>query len=238
MTVRLFNTTTDDRQSGITLVELLVAMTILTVVTTMIIISWLALQSSYAQTTTANDSRSAARDALVRVSREIRTATAAPGSAAGTEVFTVAQPTEVDFYSSFNVTGQRADGTGTAALRLTKIYLSGTMPYQKLLLVKDSNKNGTVGDGTDQQIILASNVVNNSIPSTSSPTTAVFTYWYRDSNGILQPTPAVPNALHPEVTLASIVSVSVRLLVDTNLNHTPAAADLQTMVRPQNAPNN
>ena len=225
-----------ENQAGITLVELLVTMTILTVVTTMIIVSWFALQSSSAQTVSVNDSRSSARDALNRMSMEIRSADAAPGAAAGAAVFTLATPTEVDFYSSFNVAGQTSDGTGTGALRLTKIYLTGTMPYQSMVMVRDTNNNGTLGDPGDQTTVLATNVVNNSLPSTSSPT-AVFTYGYRDTSGNFQAATTIPSASLPSITLASIISVNIRVMVDANLNHTPAAVDLQTLVRPQNAPN-
>jgi type II secretory pathway pseudopilin PulG len=222
-------------QEGITLIELLVSMTILTVVTSMIILSWFALQSSSAQTISANDARSSARDALERMSIEIRSASASPGSSAGSAVFTVATPTEVDFYSSFNVIGQSSDGSGTDSLRLTRIYLDGTMPYQSLIMVRDTNNDGTLGNVGDQQMVLATNVVNNSIPSTSSPT-AVFTYGYRDSGGDFQVTTTIPSASAPTVTLASIISVNIRVLVDKNLNHKPATVDLQTIVRPQNAP--
>ena len=219
-------------QSGISLIELLISMTILTVVTTMIVASWIALQSSSAQTVSANDSRSSARDALDRMSTEIRSADSQPGSVAGSAVFTVANPTEVDFYSSYNVAGQASDGSGSGALRLTKMYLTGTMPYQQLVMVRDTNNNGTLGDAGDQSMVLADNVVNNSIPSTGSPT-AVFTYGYRDTaNGPFLSATTITTA-----NLAKIVSVNIRVIVDKNLNHSPAPVDLQTIVRPQNAPN-
>lgn len=224
--------TTPRRQAGITLVELLVSMVILTIVTTMIIAGWFSLQSSFARTSVANDARSDARDALNRMSVQIRTASAPPGSPSDAAVFTVANPTEVRFYSSFNVLGQRSDGSSTDSLRLTKIYLGGTMPYQALYLVRDTNNDGTVGNSGDQQITLASNVVNNSVPSTGAPT-AVFTYGYRDSGGSFQTATTVASA-----DLAKIISVSVRVMVDANLTRTPTPVDLQTMVRPQNAPQN
>ena len=221
-------------QAGITLIELLVSMTILSVVTTMIIMSWLSLQSSSAQTVSANDARSSARDALQRMSIEIRSADAQPGSTDGA-VFTKATPTEVDFYSSFNVAGQTSDGSGTGALRLTKMYLTGTMPYQSLVMVRDTNNNGALGDSGDQTLVLATNVVNNSLPSTTSPT-AVFTYGYRDTSGDFQAATTIPSPSLPSITLASIISVNMRVMIDKNLNHTPLPVDLQTIVRPQNAP--
>ena len=225
------HSTHNEAQAGITLIELLISMTILTVVTTMIILSWIALQSSSVQTASANDSRSSARDALDRMSTEIRSADSQPGSAAGSAVFTVATPTEVDFYSSYNVVGQASDGSGSGALRLTKLYLTGTMPYQQLVMVRDTNNNVTLGDAGDLTIVLADNVVNNSVPSTGSPT-AVFTYGYRDTtNGPFLSATTITTA-----NLAKIVSVNIRVIVDKNLNHLPVPIDLQTIVRPQNAP--
>ena len=53
----------------------------------------------------------------------------AQAKTAGAAVFTVANPTEVDFYSSFNVLGQTNDGSGTHTLELTRIDLSGSTPY-------------------------------------------------------------------------------------------------------------
>ena len=231
-----------EAQAGITLIELLITMTILTVVTTMIILSWIALQSSSVQTASANDSRSSARDALDRMSTEIRSADSQPGSAAGSAVFTMAAPTEVDFYSSFNVTGQASDGTGSAKLELTRMYLgnpltgsSTTTPLTTLWLVRDTTNDGQAiwsHSGGDVTIDLADNVVNNSVPSTGSPT-AVFTYGYRDTtNGPLLSATTITTA-----NLAKIVSVNIRVIVDKNLNHLPAPVDLQAIVRPQNAPN-
>jgi Tfp pilus assembly protein PilW len=229
-----------DHQSGITLVELLVTMVVLTIVTTMIIVSWFTLQSSYAQTAAANDARSSARDALNRMSMEIRSAQAPASSTTGAVFVAVppstgAMPTEVDFYSSFNVAGQSSNGSATGALLLTRIYLGGTMPYQTLYLQRDTNNSATFDSG-DQSIVLANNVVNNSFPSTGAPT-PVFAYGYRDSSNQFQTANTIPSASLPStITLASIVSVTIRVMVDANLNHTPLPVDLQTIVRPQNAP--
>jgi hypothetical protein len=104
------------------------------------------------------------------------------------------------------------------------------MPYQSLTMVRDANNNGTLGDAGDFQVVLATNVVNNSLPSTGSPT-AVFTYGYRDGSGDFQSASTITTA-----NLATIVSVTIRVIVDKNLNHTPVPVDLQTIVRPQNAP--
>lgn len=226
--------THSEEQAGITLVELLVSMIILSIVTTMLIVGWIALQSSYAQSVNANDARSSARDALTRISSEIRGAQPSPLATAGSAVFTVANPMEVDFYSSYNQPGASADGTGTGALRLTRIYLdtSGSTPQKTLKWQRDTNNNGF--DSDDRTMVLTANVANQSVPSTGSPT-AIFTYGFLDA-GTIRTSPTIPTASYPTATLVSIISVNIRLIVDANLNHAPAPVDLQTFVRPRNAP--
>ena len=224
------------RQAGVTLVELLVSMIILSIISTMVIVVWFALQSSYAQSANANDMRSAARDALNRVASEIRDAQPQTITTPAQAPFAMAGPTEVDFYSSYNQPGTAANGSGTGTLRLTRVYLdtSGTSPYKTLYWQRDTNNNGTWDSG-DRLIVLATNVVNNSIANTAvtpnTSYTAIFTYGYRDSNGNFTSADTISAA-----NLTSIISVNIRLIVDTNLNHTPTRADLQITVRPRNAP--
>jgi hypothetical protein len=92
------------------------------------------------------------------------------------------------------------------------------------------------GSGWNQGTTLAQNVVNNSLANTNvtpnTSYTAIFTYWCLDANGNpLPPTDTVPSA-----NLASIISVQIQLIVDTNLNRPPKYADLQTTVSLRNAP--
>jgi len=60
------------RESGITLVELVVVMSIMTVLSAMVIASWASLQKSYSFTTRSDRQREIARDATSRLTREIR----------------------------------------------------------------------------------------------------------------------------------------------------------------------
>jgi prepilin-type N-terminal cleavage/methylation domain-containing protein len=224
------------RQAGITLVELLVSMVILAIVTSMLIVVWIALQSSYTQSANANDTRSTARDALSRIASEIRDAQPQTITTPAQAPFTMAGPTEVDFYSSYDQPGTAANGSGVGTLRLTRVYLdtSGTSPYKTLYWQRDTNNNGTWDSG-DRLIVLATNVVNNSIPNTAvtpnTSYTAIFTYGYRDSNGNFTSADTISTT-----KLTTIISVNIRLILDANLNHTPARTDLQMTVRPRNAP--
>jgi len=238
-------------QAGVTLVELLVSMIILAVITTMLVVTWISLQSSYAQTVNADNARSSARDALTRISSEIRGAQPSPGATAGSAVFTVANQWEVDFYSSYNQPGTSADGTGTGALALTRIYLGNpdgttppltTAPYQKNLFWQRDTA-APIGSFTsaDRSVVLATNVVNTGLADTSvtpnTTYTAIFRYATRDAtSGDLVWTDNNDGSLNSN--LAKIVAVNVRLLIDANLNHSPTRIDLQTLVSPRNAPQN
>ena len=108
---------------------------------------------------------------MARITRELRDAQPAALTTPASSPFTVATPTEVDFYSAFNSAGVRADGTGTGALRLTRIYLdtSGSAAQKTLYWQRDTNASGGF-DSADRKIVLARSVVNTSVPSTGSPT--------------------------------------------------------------------
>ena len=221
------------RQAGVTLVELLVAMVIMTVITTMIIGGWVALQSSYAHSVNQNDARSSARYAIDFASGEIRGAQPQSVTTPPQAPFTVAQPMEIDYYSSHDQPGTAADGSGTANLRLTRIYLdtaTGTLYWQR-----DTNGSGTWGSG-DRKMVLASGVLNNSTanpnvtPSTAY--TALFTYGYLDTNGNFASADTIATA-----NLSAIISVNVHVLVGAQSNHKIVPADLQITVAPRNAPN-
>jgi type II secretory pathway pseudopilin PulG len=218
-------------QAGITLIELLVSTVILGVVTTMLIMGWTSLQRSYANGVRTSNANGEARDALSRVAREIRDAQPVAITTPASSPFTVATSMEIDYYSAFNAPGQRSDGTGTAALRLTRIKLdtSGSAAQKTLYWQRDTNASGGF-DSADRKIILARNVVNSSVPSTGSPT-PIFTYGYRDGSGDFTTATSIATA-----DLSKIISVQIRLIVDANLSHTPTYADLQTTVRPRNAP--
>ena len=61
--------------------------------------------------------------------------------------------------------GQRADGSGTGVLRLTRFYLdtSGSAAQKTLYWQRDTNASGGF-DSADRKIVLARNVVNTSVP--------------------------------------------------------------------------
>jgi len=244
-----------DSQAGISLVELLVAMIILGIVSTMLVAGWINLQRASATALRTNNARATARDAMSRISNELRGAqptalpTATPTPTPQPPV-TFAAPMEVRFNSSFNAATANADGSGLAALRPTRIWLDPTLqsaPWnpqcRTLFLQKDMT--GTAGNGSftdteDRSIMLARNVANDNVADPDNGTsgtayTPVFWYGYRATGGgpvlwtdNLSPNPTLPS-------LASVVAVRVRLIIDKKMGGTPGYVDLTTTVRLRNA---
>jgi prepilin-type N-terminal cleavage/methylation domain-containing protein len=232
-------------QAGITLIELLVSMIILGIVTTMLVASWISLQRASAFAVQSSNARASARDAIDRISSELRdsqpqtlpTASATPTPSPSYPLFTVAQPMEAVFYSSFNQEGANLDGSGvgTGVLMPTRIHLdtSGTTAQKTLYWQRKTDQTSGWTAGY-RQILLARNVVNNSVSNTdvspTTPYTAIFRYGYRDVNDVLVWTDNADDSLD----LSTIVAVQVRLIVDANTGRAPKYTDLSTTVIPRN----
>src|SRR5450756_2843519 len=92
--------TGESRQRGTTLVELMVVLVIMGVVTSLILVTWFALQSAYSSTTIATEQREAAQQGMARMVQEIRDTSGTVGSVAG-KGFVEAGPTSIIYYSAF-----------------------------------------------------------------------------------------------------------------------------------------
>jgi prepilin-type N-terminal cleavage/methylation domain-containing protein len=231
-------------QSGITLVELLVSMIILSIVSTMLIVGWMSLQRNYAFAAADNKARATARDALDRVSSEIRAAqppspTASPftpfflgGSGWGTGQY-ICGPYACVFYSSYNnpLAATQSGLTGMGAVRLTAIWLQTSGNQRNLYWERDTSGNGALGDAGDQKVIIADNVVN----ATLSPAIPIFTYNLYSGGTYPPPVNTLTGGTGGNV--ASVDSVQIEIVVDANLAHTPRYIDLRTTVEPRNVVN-
>ena len=243
-----------NRQAGVTLIELLISMIILSIVSTMLIAGWIGLQRASAFAVSTNNARATARDAVSRISSELCGAqpttlpTASPTPALQPPV-TMASPMEVRFNSSFNSSAVNADGSGLTALRPTRIWLDPTLqslPWnthaRTLYWQRDMNSNGSFTDAGDKSMVLARDVVNdivadstNTPPSFGTAYTPVFRYAYRTAPGAsVQWTDNADSSL----ALASLVAVRLRLIIDTNTSRTPTYVDVTTTVRLRNASSN
>jgi len=240
-------------QAGVTLIELLVAIVIAGIVSTMMLTSWFALQRSYANTVTANDNRDNARQAMSRMVREIRDV---ESQTTTTEAAVLrARAWWIEFTTTFNTAGNQAP-TLAPHLVLYRLYQDGT-----LWRFEDVDGNGTIanidllapdpgvpnpGSGPNFNLaeqttgegreLIARNIVNATIPYVSSTdptangTTPLFKYSYIDGSGIYQ--------LDPKVTgtdnRSRILGVQIHILVDLNPAKAPVYADLLSTVQLRN----
>jgi prepilin-type N-terminal cleavage/methylation domain-containing protein len=209
------------RQDGVTLMELLVAMSILAVITAMILVSWFALQKSFAQTSRASQSREFARDAVQRMTQEIRDA---QGSDQGTAI-TEAGRWEIVFYSTYNMAGNAT--TGSAPRQTAFTYIAPTSTTSgKVYRVVDTNNNGVSDELADPEQygrIVVDNVIN------QDENRSLFRYWYYTSAGTYTIASSVANT---ETT--NIRAVQIRVLVDLNPGKSPVYMDLKTTAQPRN----
>ncbi|HEY5471663.1 MAG TPA: prepilin-type N-terminal cleavage/methylation domain-containing protein [Candidatus Limnocylindrales bacterium] len=223
-------------QHGITLIELLVAMIIMTVISTMLVGGWISLQRSYAFARAANTARGTARDALDRMASDLR-ASQPPTNVVGATQFYFAgtSPYVCDayhcvFYSAYNnFPAAYGDAFGQVALTAIWLDTSGTTAQKTLYWQRDTASPIGTLTSADRKIVLAQNVVNTSL----SPARPIFTYYFRDSTtGVYSHSPATSLT---SSSVANLRSVQIELVVDANLSHTPTYVDLKTTVRPRNA---
>jgi type II secretory pathway pseudopilin PulG len=225
-------------QSGVTLLELLFAMLIATVITTMLIVGWINLQQTSVFALASNSARGDARDSISRISSELRDCqpttfpTASPSPTSTPALFATAHSTDAKFYSAYNDRNAAGDESGTV-VRLTRIWLGTANPNDEsplptsslrkwLYWRRDTNGNGL--DASDPTKILAKFTVNND-PDIQKP---VFRYGHLTAAGVVW-SDNVTGA-----DLAAITAVQVRIIIDANRRRPPVPVDLTTTVRLRN----
>jgi prepilin-type N-terminal cleavage/methylation domain-containing protein len=223
-------------QKGVSLIELLIAMSILTVITTMILVSWFALQNSYAYSVHSAHAREAARDAVSRMTVVIRDAQGYTNETTSVGAISVAESSKIVFTTSYAQTG--GANVGSTPVLSGFIFIPPTPPTGtgKIYSVRDENTSGSVDDEianiSNGQLgqygrLVVDNVVNN---SATSPPTSLFSYTYFDSLGTLHP--AATSLSSADVKY--IYSVQIHCLVDLNPGRSPVYMDLQTTAQPRN----
>jgi type II secretory pathway pseudopilin PulG len=203
-------------QQGLMLMELLVALTIASIVSAMIVMSWFALQDSYGSTTKRAQSEDIAREAVARMTRELRDMQGNAGQAAVVS----AQPNSIEFYTPFNDLGGKNLYTKYAYVPMAK--------GGKLVRYRDVNQNGAWEPG-ERETVIASDVVNGLLG------VPVFTYTYVDP----YEDPANPGQTFtahqiPDVNTARLLSVQMHVMIDLNPGHAPSYLDLKTTAQPRN----
>lgn len=218
----------ESREQGMTLVELLVVMVIMSIVTTMILVTWLALQNAYSSTTIATKQREAAQQAMARMVQEIRDTSGTVGSAAG-KGFVFAGPNRIEYYSAFNAPSAsqvKTDGTGDG---------TGYQPPMGGFYYNPNTQDDTLyrwreTDGSDRVDVLASHVINDGRDDTPIDDTPIFVYT------CINPTDGTPyrTSSVSETEFATITSVQITLRIDLNPGHSPTYMDLISTAQPRN----
>lgn len=211
------------RQQGVTLVELLVVMSVMLVLSTMIIGTWVALTNAYSFSSRSDKQRDLARQAMDRMAREIRDAQEPLGTSS--PAINLAHPNEIRFYSTFNSTGASIP---TTEPRLTRfIYkvinaADGVGAIYREFPGLDGDFD-TTNDNVSE--LLVDDVSNDGAGKD------VFTYWSYD------PVTADLESSHGMTKLADpsrVVEVGITLLVDLNPGRAPNYMDISTKVQPRN----
>lgn len=209
------------RQRGITLVELLVAMSIMLVLSTMIIATWVALTDAYSFSSRSDKQRDFARQAIDRMAREIRDAQQPLGGSS--PAFARAYPDEVRFYSTFN-TADAATPSSTPRLTRFIYRVTDTANGVGAVFREFPGDDGQFDTGDDVSERLVANVSN------AGAGRDVFTYWSYDlDSGVLEPSDGATL-----VDPSRIVEVGITLLVDLNPGKAPNYMDVSTRVQPRN----
>lgn len=222
-------------QRGTSLVELLVAMSILAVVTGMILVVWFALQKNYAFSVRSSETRETARDGMSRMVREIRDSGGRGGTSAGTGIVK-ADGVSITLRTAFNDPGATSvltdDTTGAVVNYLPPLggfYLEGGTVYRW----RDTNGDGTGPSGVDRKEPLVTSVVN----GTAKP---VFMYTCINTTGLplvvdgLTYQAGEPYPTNAPSDLTSIISVQITLRVDLNPGKSPEYMDLISTAQPRN----
>ena len=223
-------------QQGMTLVEVLIGLMIASLLTTMILLTWFALQDSFSYSVTSNVQRDDARQALSRMQREIRDAEARADN--GQPALLYADAYSIGVFTTFN----KVDNTAVTTephLVAYRLYMDGTLwrfcdtsddGYIDHVAGMEnhatappdpdrpSNELGEQKAGEGAQKMLGS-IVNFSPPARSLP---MFKYMYYESPGSLETTSQVVGT-----DRTNTIAVTSRILEDLNPSHSPVYADLQ-----------
>lgn len=225
-------------QRGMSLVELLMAMSVSVIIGGMIILSWWALTNSYANTVKRSKATDFSRAAVARMEREIRDAEQ-PAASVAEVAITRARPFYIVVYTSFNMPGNDDYASTTPRPVMYRLYSN-----KELWRFYDANNDGSISgvnitledsfplseqaNGEGGQI-MAADVVNMDTPSAGSPT-PLFTYIYYASDGSLQSESDVrgtDNRSH-------IRSVEMNLLIDLNPGKSPVYTHVRTTAQLRN----
>jgi prepilin-type N-terminal cleavage/methylation domain-containing protein len=200
---------TYSRQNGVSLVELLVGMVILTIVTAAIIMVWFVLQDSFSYSTKSSEQREAARDGVTLLARELRDVQPLAINS-GTPPILTAGPYRISFYTTFH----DADAESPGAQAVKVVYT----------IEADGDRDAlyrTIGDG-EKRLVVA-DVMN------QQDERPLFQYSYFNAWGQLSTTSELDATMTDRIQ-----NIQIQLIIDVNPGHTPTEMRLTTTVQPRN----
>jgi prepilin-type N-terminal cleavage/methylation domain-containing protein len=213
---------------GVTLVELLVVIAILSVVSAMLVFTWIGLSNSFAGTTRSSDARDFARQAASRMERELRDAEAqlTTGHYMGLPAVLWASANQITFVTTFNDAGNDVPEANPLAVMYYVDVDKGTL-YMK----RDANDDGQWDSAKARALVRY--VVNGSVGASGA--TPVFSYTYIGDDGtFVTARPTDDAASLSAYERGRIVSVTFTLLVDLNPGHSPTHMTLTSTAQLRN----
>ena len=223
-------------QRGMTLIELLMAMGISLIISAMVILSWVALTGSYANTVRRGTASDFARMAMDRMEREIRDAEQPPATVSEVSIVR-ARPYYIVLYTTFNKAGNEAAAIPPRQV-MYRLYGNGELwrfhdadGLNGIANVDPSLEAplSAIEAGEGAQLLIK-NVVNLSTPSTTSPT-PLFTYIYYGTDGHLV---YDVHDVRGTQNRAQIRAVEINLLVDMNPGKSPVYWHMRTTAQLRN----
>lgn len=246
---------------GISLVELLIAMSIMSVITAMLLTGWFALSKSYGFTVHSADVRDSGRQAMQRLQREVRDAQKPPQGYLGTSYASApdailfrARPYSLAFATTFNDIGNSAASWTTPSptpspsepnLVVYRLYTD-----KELWRFEDLDHNGKIDVTTGSPFDMASSGPSSVVSEQQRGEGARL--MLTDVVNCADPNPAnwIPlfnycyydSAGHLQSTPTltgterqTIIAVQMRLMVDVNPSKAPVYADLRGTAQLRNA---
>jgi prepilin-type N-terminal cleavage/methylation domain-containing protein len=139
-------------QDGLTLIELLVAMSIATLLSAMLVMTWFSATKSFSQTSRSSHSGEMARDAVARIGREIRDAEPYEGYPA-VQDFDAQNHRYIDFTTTFN----QADNDQPLPTPVLTEYvyrIDQTTGEQTLHRLRDTDGDGVLESGERDDLVV------------------------------------------------------------------------------------
>jgi prepilin-type N-terminal cleavage/methylation domain-containing protein len=250
-------------QQGITLVELLIAMSIMSVITALLLLGWFALSKSYGFAVHSADARDSGRQAMQRLQREIRDAQKPPQGYLGTSTFDApdaiiyrARPYFIAFSSTFNDAGNATaawTGTPTPTPSPTRPHLIVYKLYttdHELWRFEDLNNNGKIDVTSGSFDMLSDGPSSQLAEQQAGEGATLLVTDVVNCADLSHPATWVPlfqynyydsaGVLQSEPRLVgadrqAIIAVQIRLLVDLDPTKAPLYADLRGTAQLRNA---